>query len=93
MYHQLGKGWVESVATRTSGDSAHCPRVTADALGSFARAGVPSEADRWSSNQSFIGTRSWPETQALIGKVMEQGLPVEGDFERRLGHHVGHAAR
>ena len=58
-----------------------------------ARAGVPSEADRWASNQSFVGTTSWPETQALIAKLMEQGLQAEGDFELRLGHHIGHAAR
>ena len=58
-----------------------------------ARAGVPSEADRWVSNQSFVGTTFWPETQALIGKLMENGLQVEGDFERRLGHHIGHVAR
>jgi enoyl-CoA hydratase/carnithine racemase len=58
-----------------------------------ARAGVPSEAERWSSNQAFIGTTSWPETQALIGKLYEKGLEKDGDFERRLGHHVGHVAR
>jgi enoyl-CoA hydratase/carnithine racemase len=58
-----------------------------------ARAGVPSEADRWSSNQLFIGTTSWPETQALIGKLMDKGLQKKGDFEYRLGHHVGHVAR
>ena len=58
-----------------------------------ARAGIPSEAERWSSNQAFIGTTSWPETQALIGKLYEKGLQKEGDFELRLGHHVGHVAR
>jgi enoyl-CoA hydratase/carnithine racemase len=58
-----------------------------------ARAGVPSEADRWSSNQSFIGTTSWPETQALISKLMDRGLQEKGDFELRLGHHVGHVNR
>jgi enoyl-CoA hydratase/carnithine racemase len=58
-----------------------------------ARAGVPTEADRWSSNQAFIGTTSWPETQALIGKLYEKGLQQDGDFELRLGHHVGHVAR
>ncbi|MFM0001503.1 enoyl-CoA hydratase/isomerase family protein [Paraburkholderia dipogonis] len=58
-----------------------------------ARAGIPSEAERWSSNQAFIGTTSWPETQALIGKMYEKGLQKEGDFELRLGHHVGHEAR
>ena len=57
-----------------------------------ARAGVPSEADRWGSNQSFIGTTSWPETKALIAKLMDKGLQ-EGHFELRLGHHVGHVAR
>jgi enoyl-CoA hydratase/carnithine racemase len=58
-----------------------------------ARAGVPTEADRWSSNQAFIGTTSWPETQALIGKMYEKGLQQDGEFELRLGHHVGHVAR
>lgn len=58
-----------------------------------ARAGVPSEADRWSSNQAFIGTTSWPETKALIVKLSKAGLQKEGDFEYRLGHHVGHIAR
>ena len=58
-----------------------------------ARSGVPSEADRWASNQSFITATSWPETQALIGKLMEKGLQREGEFELRLGHHIGHAAR
>jgi enoyl-CoA hydratase/carnithine racemase len=58
-----------------------------------ARAGVPSEADRWSSNQAFIGTTTWPETQALIGKLYEHGLQKPGDFELRLGHHVGQVAR
>ncbi|MFM0627382.1 enoyl-CoA hydratase/isomerase family protein [Paraburkholderia xenovorans] len=58
-----------------------------------ARAGIPSEAERWSSNQAFIGTTSWPETQALIGKMYGKGLQKEGDFELRLGHHVGHVAR
>ena len=58
-----------------------------------ARAGVPSEANRWGSNQLFLGTTTWPETQARIGKLMDKGLQQEGDFERRLGHHVGHLSR
>jgi enoyl-CoA hydratase/carnithine racemase len=58
-----------------------------------ARAGLPSEADRWVSNQSFIGTTTWPETKALLVKLMDRGLQKEGDFELRLGHYVGHVAR
>jgi hypothetical protein len=44
-------------------------------------------------NQSFIGTTYWPETQALIAKLMDRGLQEKGDFELRLGHHVGHVNR
>src|SRR6201991_2859542 len=55
-----------------------------------ARAGIPSEADRWASNQSFIGTTSWPQTQQTIAELTSLGLQTEGDFELRLGHHVGH---
>jgi enoyl-CoA hydratase/carnithine racemase len=58
-----------------------------------ARGGLPSEADRWGSNQSFMGTTSWPETKALLVKLMDRGLQKEGDFELRLGYHVGHIAR
>src|ERR1700754_1261392 len=58
-----------------------------------ARAGVPSEADRWGSNQFFIGTTTWPETTVLIGRLMGKGLQKEGDLELRLGHHVGHVSR
>jgi enoyl-CoA hydratase/carnithine racemase len=58
-----------------------------------ARAGVPSEADRWCSNQFFMGTTAWPETKGLLGKLMDEGLQKEGDFELRLGHHVGHVGR
>jgi enoyl-CoA hydratase/carnithine racemase len=54
-----------------------------------ARAGVPSEADRWASNHAFIGTTSWPATQDRIAKLMAEGLQEEGDLELRLGHHVG----
>jgi enoyl-CoA hydratase/carnithine racemase len=43
-----------------------------------ARAGVPSEADRWGSNQFFIGTTTWPETQTLIDRLM-------GKVSRRKG--------
>ena len=54
-----------------------------------ARAGIPSEAERRSSNQSFVTTTTWPETQALIGEMLQNGLQQRGDFELRLGHHVG----
>jgi enoyl-CoA hydratase/carnithine racemase len=45
-----------------------------------ARSGVLSEADRWGSNQFFIGATAWPETQTLIGRLMGKGLQKEGDL-------------
>jgi enoyl-CoA hydratase/carnithine racemase len=58
-----------------------------------ARAGIPSEADRWSSNQSFVTTTTWPETQALIGDLLQNGFQQRGDFELRMGNYIGHLKR
>ncbi len=58
-----------------------------------ARAGIPSEDDRWSSNQSFVTTTTWPETQALIGELFQNGFQQRGDFELRLGHYIGNLRR
>jgi enoyl-CoA hydratase/carnithine racemase len=58
-----------------------------------ARAGIPSQADRWSSNQSFVTTTTWPETQALIGELFQNGFQQRGDFELRMGQYVGHLKR
>jgi len=55
-----------------------------------ARAGIPSEAERWSSNQSFFTATTWPETQALIGEMLQKGLQQRSDFELRMGRYVGH---
>jgi enoyl-CoA hydratase/carnithine racemase len=57
-----------------------------------ARAGVPSEAERWSSNQAFVGTTSWPQTQARIGRLLENGLQENSDLELNFGERIGPAA-
>jgi enoyl-CoA hydratase/carnithine racemase len=54
-----------------------------------ARAGIPSEADRWGSNHAFIGTTGWPETQKRVADLMAQGLQKPGDLEMHLGARVG----
>ncbi|WP_298928212.1 enoyl-CoA hydratase/isomerase family protein [uncultured Ramlibacter sp.] len=53
------------------------------------RAGIPSEAQRWASNQAFIGTTHWPEPRQRVAQLMTQGLQQDSDTERRLGFHVG----
>jgi enoyl-CoA hydratase/carnithine racemase len=57
-----------------------------------ARAGVPSEAERWSSNQSFLTTTTWPDTQAKIGKLMGMGLQQDNDLELNFGTRIGELA-
>lgn len=54
-----------------------------------ARAAMPTEAERWSSNQAFIGTTQWPEPRKIVGELMKLGLQADSDMERRLGFHVG----
>jgi hypothetical protein len=57
-----------------------------------ARAGVPTEAERWSSNQSYLTTTTWPDTQAKIGKLMGMGLQQDNDLELNFGARIGDIA-
>lgn len=57
------------------------------------RAGIPSEADRWSSNHSFMETSEWPATQRISEMILERGYCKEGDFELNLGRHLGEMER
>jgi enoyl-CoA hydratase/carnithine racemase len=52
------------------------------------RAGVPSEVDRWSSNQAFIGTTQRPATQQRIGGLLERGLQEDNDLELNFASHL-----
>lgn len=79
-------GFVDNLARRIASFSREALELAKKTVN--ARAGVPTEADRWGSNQAFIGTTTWPDTQRLITKALEQGLQQEGDYEYRLGHHV-----
>jgi enoyl-CoA hydratase/carnithine racemase len=58
-----------------------------------ARGGVPAEADRWASNQSFQVAAGWPETQAATRKLFENGFQQPGEFELKLGERIGHIYR
>jgi hypothetical protein len=33
--------------------------------------------------------QTWPETRSRIAKIVERGFQKPGDFELRLGHHMG----
>ena len=50
-----------------------------------ARAGVPSEAERWSSNEAFIVTTSWAETQRGFERRMQQLDEIVRQAFRSLG--------
>jgi enoyl-CoA hydratase/carnithine racemase len=53
------------------------------------RAGIPSEADRWSSNHAFLEAVTWPTSQERAAKLMQAGLQKEGDFEYSMGRKLG----
>jgi enoyl-CoA hydratase/carnithine racemase len=50
-----------------------------------ARLGVPAEADRWASNQSFQVAIGRPETQTARLKPFENGFQQPGESELRMG--------
>lgn len=56
-----------------------------------ARAALPSEADRWASNQAFAGSTRWPEPRQIVGDLLAAGLQFDSELERRLGYYVGQA--
>ena len=58
-----------------------------------ARAGVLAEADRWASNEFIQVVVGWPETQAAIPKLFENGFQQPGEFELKLGEPIGHIYR
>jgi enoyl-CoA hydratase/carnithine racemase len=39
--------------------------------------------------ETFMRMLTWPETRSRIAKIVELGLQKPGDFELRLGHHLG----
>jgi enoyl-CoA hydratase/carnithine racemase len=53
------------------------------------RAGVPSEADLWTSNHILQGVDLWPEAQKAFPKLMEAGLGKVGDFELNFAERLG----
>jgi hypothetical protein len=53
------------------------------------QAGVPSEAERWTSNQSFLTATTWPDTQVKIGRLMGMGLQQDTDLERNFSVRIG----
>jgi enoyl-CoA hydratase/carnithine racemase len=41
------------------------------------------------AGETFIRMQIWPETRSRIAKILEMGFQKPGDFELRLGHHLG----
>ncbi len=56
-----------------------------------AHVGFPSEAELWNSNHAFLGTKSWPESQARVRKLVEMGFMQPGDLEMNMGERLGRA--
>jgi len=84
-------GFVDDLARRIA--SYQTPTIELAKKTINARAGVPAEADRWASNQSFQVAVGWPETQAAIPKLFENGFQQPGEFELKLGERIGHIYR
>lgn len=53
------------------------------------RAGVPSEADLWTSNHMLQGVDLWPEAQDAFKHMLDAGLGKVGDFELNFAERLG----
>lgn len=53
------------------------------------RAGVPSEADLWTSNHILQGVDLWPEAAKAFTKMLDLGLGTVGDFELNFAERLG----
>jgi enoyl-CoA hydratase/carnithine racemase len=50
---------------------------------------LPDDAQLAAAGETFNRMLTWPETRSRIAKIVERGLQKPGDFELRLGHHLG----
>jgi enoyl-CoA hydratase/carnithine racemase len=50
---------------------------------------LPDDARLAAAGETFIRMQTWPETRSRIAKIVERGFQKPGDFELRLGHHLG----
>ena len=50
---------------------------------------LPDDARLAAAGETFLRMQTWPETRSRIDKIVEQGFQKPGDFELRLGHHLG----
>jgi enoyl-CoA hydratase/carnithine racemase len=50
---------------------------------------LPGSAHLVAAGETFLRMLTWPETRSCIDKILEGGFQKPGDFELRLGHHIG----
>jgi enoyl-CoA hydratase/carnithine racemase len=50
---------------------------------------LPDDARLVAASDTFLRMLTWPETQSRIAKILERGFQKPGDFELRLGYHLG----
>jgi enoyl-CoA hydratase/carnithine racemase len=53
------------------------------------RAGLPTPSDLVASQSVFLSAIGWPGARERAVKLVGRGARERGDFELRLGHHVG----
>lgn len=78
--------FVEAFAQRIAGFEQRALQLAKKMVN--ARAGVPSEADLWTSNHILAAVNEWPEGAAMLTKLNAAGFGKVGDFELNLGHQI-----
>jgi hypothetical protein len=53
------------------------------------RSSLLNDARLATAGETFVRMITWPENRSHIAKILERGFQKLGDFELRLGHHIG----
>lgn len=80
--------FVENFAHRLAGFDRR-PIEAAKAVVNERSTPLPTEADIRASWEVFVACLEWPEARARLELLVERGLQQPGDYELRLGHHIG----
>lgn len=83
--------FVDAFALRLAGFDRN-PIAATKAVVNERAAPLPTEADLRASWAVFEACLEWPEARARLELLVQRGLQRPGDYELRLGHHIGQLA-
>jgi enoyl-CoA hydratase/carnithine racemase len=83
------EAFVDNLARRVASFDRH---ALAEVKRLINRHGLPDPAELIATQEAFMQSIGWDGFRARLPKLVELGIGQRGDFEMRLGQHLGHLA-